>query len=189
VIKLSMKVGQAELNIEAARSDVEFVLSTFWLPLIERDAKGFIRNEESLDSPRKGKERSVSGQRRRENGSTKEAKSNDENASYENDLANGIKSHELATQLSQEIILAKADWLNKCKMVLLIAGKPAHSGTISRVLTKVGVKNSLPTISKTLSNNKGSFITGGTNPETYDFTAISRGEFIAWLKGSDVGAK
>ncbi|MEO6014330.1 MAG: hypothetical protein ABIQ30_12215 [Devosia sp.] len=176
MLKVVLKFGTAAIEVEGDKQSVDDVLTKFWVPLTLPGG--------TFTGKQAPPESSAALRKTRRPTQAKDKPTQGVSVS-EMDIANTIKSHERFGVFNKKIILVRAEWIRKCQMVILAAGVPVHSGTISRVATALGIKNTLPTISRTLSANKAQFLTTGTNPETYNFTASSRAEFDKWLNNAD----
>ena len=97
------------------------------------------------------------------------------------ELANKIKGSEYFAKIKSQILDVKADWVSKCKLVAHFANEPITSGDVQRTMNALKVKNSLPTLSRTLSNNSDKFLTKGDNPVIYTLTGAAETEFLGWL--------
>lgn len=186
-MKMKVKVGKAYLKVEGDYSEVKEIITLFWDKNLSKILDAGAMNDSVVRTVNPQPDVRAEGANNKPPKHTKPKSkaggtAGEKSSEQENIIANKIKAHEKFGNFNPKIILVSSDWIRKIQMVIYVSESSQHSGTISRVLTSVGVKNSLPTISKTLSQNKNLFITGGTSPETYDFTAASRNEFEEWLE-------
>ncbi len=134
-----------------------------------------------------GGEGSKKKQKVRKSSGTKSStpKGSDDDQKFEETLANAIKVDADFGKLNKRFIIGKAALIDRCKLILHFSEKPLSSSNILRVLTRLSVRSDLPAISKALSANKTQFITNGTSPVLYDFTAGTREEFRKKLSEAD----
>lgn len=97
------------------------------------------------------------------------------------ELANRIKSDPRFEAINSKVLSLPANWINKCKMVALIADQPITSGDVKRVLDRLRIKSNLPTLSMALSQNSADFLTEGVNPVRYVFSKSATEAFERWL--------
>ncbi|MFT4122115.1 hypothetical protein [Bradyrhizobium sp.] len=169
-VKIKLRVGVREIEVEGPRADVDALLERWW------DENGSSTKVDSTDveieAPKKKQLRSI--QRKTE--------SNTENAFDANALANQIKERQDFDRLTKKVIHAKGDRYNKVALVLWAAGEPLTSGQIHRVLDALDIRISLPNVSNTLKANMSKFLTSvqrraGGPPASYRLSGQAKVDF------------
>lgn len=192
MIKLRIKLGAAELEIEGDAEGLHTILERHWEPHVqafltsppyslsdEREENGEIETS-SVAHPKKKKSA------RGKPNSTKSGTSNSspESEAAASSLANKIKNSTNFAAVSSSLIVGNAPLLERCKLVLNEATEPLTSGEVLRALLKLGIRTDASAVSKALSNNKVQFITSG-NPIKYEMTAHTKAEFAKKLSKKD----
>lgn len=186
MLKVDIRIGKARIILEGTSEEVDSILERHWEPhaenLILHDARGSNSSEENENSSKEAKGKTKP--RARKPSSSKAAtKGSEESQKLEEELANKIKSDNNFPSINSKFITGKATVLDRCKLVIYFSEQPLTSGNIQRVLTRLNIKTSLPTVSRTLSGKSADFITSG-NPPEYKFTATARSDFETRLMDS-----
>lgn len=176
-IKIKLRNGAHEIELEGSRADVDALLEKWWSKTSsgsqDNDAKDSSRNR----NPTKSKYKSTKS---RTSTSTSDV-GFDPNA-----LANEIKQHKNFKEIEEKIVNAKGAHFNKVALILWISEKPLTSGQIHRTLQSLNVKLNLPRVSEALKSNMSKFLTSaqrrsGGPPAEYRLTAPAISEFEKWL--------
>ncbi|MCI9882011.1 MULTISPECIES: hypothetical protein [Methylobacterium] len=162
VVKIKLRSGSREIEIEASRSDVDELLAAWWIVtdhgVEEAAAK---RDELPIGAPsiippdRKPVTRKKTAAKR----SNSSAGQSNASAWDPNDLANKIKEHPNFSAVEKKVIHAENDFYNRSAFIISQADEPMSSGQVHKVLEALHVRVGLPRISTALSNNKRHFIT------------------------------
>lgn len=183
--KAQIRVGAAEIVVEGSEKEVHSILDKYWAPYAPNwrvEAGSEIAQRENQEpSKSKTKSRSVKSKPRAKQASS----ASSANLATEEALANAIKSNEKFPRINKKFIIEKPALVERCKLVIYFSREPLGSGSVLRVLTKLGIKTGAPQVSKALSNNKIQFITSGTKPVLYELTATTRHEFDSFLEAPD----
>lgn len=165
-IRLRLRNGDLEIEVEGPRKDVDELLSQFW--------------PHHSHSPTSETPASTGGSRRINNASPTTESPEDEFNPAE--IANRIREHPLHQAIETEI-LHKRDIFNKCALVLWATGYPLTSGEIAKVLENLDVRAHLPNISEAIKRNtsqltKSTARKQGSVPR-YKLTSKARSDFEA----------
>jgi hypothetical protein len=179
IVKIKLRAGVREIEIEAVRSDVDSLLERWWQEhhsLTDTEATDGDTSAPTLLKQKKKRPRSA----------LKDAVSDADGAFDPNAMANQIKEHQSFDLIAKKIVHARGDRYNKIALVLWIAEKPLTSGQIHRVLEALDVRISLPNVSDTLKANMSKFLTSvqrraGGPPANYRLSAQAKADFEKWL--------
>lgn len=182
-LKIKLKSGAREIEIEGQRADVDALLEAWWSNdgAVDR-GQATADSESPLPRSKSGK----SGKRPRL--PRKEAASENEEPEQlnANGIANQIKESERFDLITQKILHATGDYYNKAAFVCWFVNAPLTSGQVHKVLIALHVRVVLPRISEAFKKNMGSFITSGTRGVgkaiTYQLTSKARADFEKWLE-------
>jgi hypothetical protein len=175
-IKVRLRNGGREIEIEAGRTDIDELLEKWWTSASVEDLN------ESGEQPATITRKSKPARKARSASSASEPS----NAFDSNALANEIKQHKDLGLIEKKIIHVSGDSYNKIALILWIADEALTSGDIFRTLSGMDVKADLPTISKALKKNSSKFLTStqrksGGPPATYRLSAQAKSDFEKWL--------
>ena len=186
-VKIRLRSGSREIEIEASRQDVDELLATWWTAhtpaseiqgdnISEAANEGMDLGPDSSSKKRKIKKRSLAN---KTNGSTQSAPEFDYNA-----LANRIKHHPQFEAVRKKIIHNQNDLDKRAAFVISQSDVPMHSGQVKKVFEALRVKVNAPRLSEALSKNNSSYITS-PGPRSgwtlYEITARAREEVDRWL--------
>jgi hypothetical protein len=183
MMKLKIRMGSSEIELEGDSSELHEILERHWEPHIGELLSG-VHDElevtgQTPDTPRKRKSlKSSSGKTR--SAKSPASKSSDGDTGFEETVANQIKNESNFQFLNKKFIIASPPLVERCKLVLSFSTKPLTSGNVLRILTKLGVRSDASAVSKALSNNKSQFITTGT-PIVYEMTGSTQSTFAESL--------
>lgn len=185
-MRVEINVGQASIVAEGELSELQAILSEYWLPVI--DSLSAPEQQPSLP-PRQTEASSRNPSRKRK---PSRARTPDENGAQSSqldatDLANGIKQRPDFESIKNRILDVSGKWKDKCMLVAVVADAPISSGDVKRVMEVLRIKASLSTLSRTLSDNSADFLTqAGTNNSTlYTVTETAKSKFLNELKSED----
>lgn len=187
LIKVRIKRGAAEIEIEGAHAIVEAALEKWWPRLYGATTA----TDEADEGPPEPVTRIPKSQRRR----AKRAPSSGPNERPRFDptpWVNKMKEDSRFTAF-EEKVLHKSDRLNKILLVCWFVDQPLTSGEIQKILVTLGVKLSLAHVSTALSSNSSSFITTGQRqrggePIRYTLTGKAKKDFETWFQNGKPGA-
>jgi len=175
-IKIKLRDGASEIEVEAPRVEAEEILEKWWSRLTSAN-KTLRPTQPSSGVPQLAKSKSENHATKTDGNST---------AFDTNGLANSIKDHSALEKIEKKVIHVTGDYFHKVALALWSADRPLTSGQIHAVLAALQIKISLSAVSTVLDRNLTSFITsaprrsGGT-PPTYQLTAKAKAEFEKWL--------
>jgi hypothetical protein len=188
-IKVRLRAGQREIEIEGSRKDVDDLLTKFWSdswlatePLLTENGDHGVEQLEQFAKRTLGKKkrkpiRDVGG---------KSGPKAAESAFDPTAIVNRIKEDERHETFQKKIVQVRGDPYHKAAFVAWFADTPLTSGQIHKVLEGLGVKVSLPRLSGTLSENSHDLITSGKRsrggaPITYHLSSPAKTAFESWL--------
>jgi hypothetical protein len=177
MIKVHIKLGSAEIEIEGDAKGVHDILERHWEAHVEAMLSiGIVETgPEESHSVEPSQQQRPAGRKRKSSGGSKPTKSIDDKQLVES-IANKIKGLSDFNALKAKFIVGKTPIVEKAKLVLNNHDEPLGSGTVLRVLERLGVKTSAPTVSRALSENESQFITTG-NPKLYRMSGATQEEF------------
>ncbi len=175
-IKVRLRNGGREIEIEAGRADIDELLEKWWTSASIEDS------DESGEQPAKNTRKPKPARKARSASSESEPS----NSFDLNALANKIKQHKELSLIEKKIIHVSGDPYNKIALILWVADEALTSGDIFRTLGGMDVKADLPTISKALKKSSSKFLTStqrkaGGLPATYRLSAQAKSDFEKWL--------
>jgi hypothetical protein len=176
-LKIRLKAGDNEIELEGERDDVNQLLEKWW------ENRLFIGNQGSGNAKPAAKTKRVS-----KRSQPQLPKNEGEDTFDGNDLANQIKDDDRFDVFEHKVIHVSGDWYNKAAFVLWLSEHPLTSGQIRSVLQTLDVRTDLPTISRTLKDNR--FIASGQRklggqPVAYRLSAGAKSAFEKWLLAED----
>ncbi|MCA6118138.1 hypothetical protein J6524_25145 [Bradyrhizobium sp. WSM 1738] len=182
LVKIRLRSGDAEIELEGARSDVDHLLERWWQQL--GPSKG------RRESPEGG-----SGREERKASSRRPAPavptdSKTANGPDPTDVANRVKESEHFRQIERKILHAPRDLYNKAAFPLWFSDEALTSGAVHRILEALDVRIDLPSISRVMKKHSKQFLLSGKRqrggaPSAYRLTANARSEFQKWLMAED----
>lgn len=171
-MKVRIQVGQSSIELEGDSDEVETILEAYWVPTL---ASVTGQKEHEPEVAGATPVRSKGGKRPSAVASPKE-RSVDPTK-----LSNELKSRPDFLLIKQKVLDAPSDWINKCRLVAVLVDGATTSGDVHRVLNILRIKNSLPTLSRTLADHSQDFLTSGANPTKYTITEAAKTAFLTWL--------
>ncbi len=176
-VKIRLRNGEAEIEIEGPRGDVDQLLGQWW-----KASSSPQSTEPRADTPKNRRIAVATGARR----SPKAAREQLESSLDPVTVANAVKESEHFDAIEQKILHAPRDIYHKVAFVIWFAEKALTSGDVYRVLSALHVRLDLASISRTLKSNMKNLTTdkarkSGGPPATYQLTAKARSEFEKWL--------
>lgn len=181
IVKVKLRAGNREIEIEGDRTDVDELLEKWWVaaPAVDDEPAEEAQGDPKMPLKKK-KTRSI----RPANSDSATAGAAD--TFDPNGLANKIKERDDFDVIARKLIHAKGENYNKIALILWAANSPLTSGQIHRALGSLDVKIDLPTVSKTLKANMSKFLTStqrraGGPPAEYRLSAQAKSEFENWL--------
>ncbi|MBY5987633.1 hypothetical protein [Roseovarius atlanticus] len=185
-MRVEIHIGQASITAEGELAEVQVILTDYWKPVLENPViapERFQLDEEKQDHSTK------KTTRKRTSSKTKTSGESDNNTSQLNglEIANAIKERTDFGQIKAKILDVQGQWKEKCMLVAVVADSPINSGDVKRVMDALRIKSSLPTLSKTLSNNSTEFLTrnGPKNSTLYTVTGAAKDAFMTRLNETD----
>lgn len=184
-VKLRLRSGSREIEIEGARESVDDLLEKWWRP-IEPERNEGEKAEDSSD-PTPSAPRRTSRRRARSSSSQQPRRPGESNVDPSvapHVIANKVKEHDRFDQIEKKLLLADGVPAKKVALVCQVADKPLTSGQIHKVLKELGIRIGLPQVSRVLKSTD--FLTTdarklGGKPPQYSLTAKARAEFETWL--------
>lgn len=119
---------------------------------------------------------------------TKSSSNNNQTVSSKVDaktVADKIKTSSNFAKLKSNFILKDKDFLNKAKLAMFYSDDDLTTGDVERVFKELGVKVSLPSISKSVSGNLDQFFKSGDTPARFSMTAPTKVTFETYLSELD----
>ena len=177
-LKVRLKAGDNEIEVEGERSDVDQLLEKWWEDRLSTADKGRGGDPKPANRAKRASRKSK----------PQSAQNEDEDAFNANDLANQIKEDNKFDIFERKVIHVSGDWYNKAAFVLWFSAHPLTSGQIRSVLQTLDIRTGLPTISNTLKDNR--FIASGQRklggqPVAYRLSAGAKAAFEKWLFEED----
>jgi hypothetical protein len=160
-VKIRLKAGNWEIEIEGPRSDVDELLDRWWAQ----------KNREY--SP--------------PTSADKDPEDHHGASGFDpNRTANEIKQRPDLATVERKIIQAHGSYYEKIAFVLSVVDAPLTSGQIHKTLEALDIRISLPNVSSTLKRNMSKFLTSaqrrkGGEPPTYRLTAQAKSDLEKWL--------
>lgn len=169
MVELKIELPDRALSVSGTLEEVETLAARFWPALQSYEGS-------ADESPPAATGPSGRTERNRKPGKVRkpEASIQHDDALDASGIANAIKSRTDFDLINTRILLVPGQWPDKCRLVAWIAERPITSGDVKRVMEALKIKADLPTLSKALSSNSTDFLTSGTNPVRYEFTARAR---------------
>lgn len=166
-IKLRIRFGDAELEVEGAKSEVDALASDWWARVagsVAAPSPSPVSALQAPHAPRATGKTARSTSAKRSSSSSTAAQSSD--ADGDGDADGGIDSNTIANKIKNShdfdkhaaAILHARDRFAKVAFVCYSAGVPLKSGFIHKTLNALGVKISLSGVSDTLATNRNKFI-------------------------------
>ncbi|MBR0819227.1 hypothetical protein [Bradyrhizobium liaoningense] len=176
-LKVRLRSGDAEIEIEGSRGDIDQLLERWW-QLKEVQSAQPSRPNGAAKPKRKPTQHA-----------TNEANAPDSSLDV-NAIANQVKESEHFPSIEQKILHASGQRYNKVAFAIWFVNQPLTSGDIHRVLTALGVRIGLPSVSEVLKTNLKKLTTDkarkhGGAPAAYQLTAKARADFANWLLAAE----
>jgi hypothetical protein len=171
-LKVRLRSGDAEIEIEGSRGDIDQLLERWW-QLKEVSSAPPLRPNGATKPRRKPAQ------------ANNEANTLDSSLDV-NAIANQVKESEHFSSIEQKILHASGQRYNKVAFAIWFVNQPLTSGDIHRLLTALGVRIGLPAVSVALKTNMKKLTTDkarkhGGAPAAYQLTAKARADFESWL--------
>lgn len=177
-VKVRLRSGEAEIEIEGSRGDVDQLLELWWQPARINPASA--SSASNSKSTSKGKRSSPQT-------ATSTSSSEPSEATIDvNAIANRVKESEHFSAIERKILHAPRERYNKVAFPIWFADQPLTSGDIHRLLLALGVRIDLPAVSIGLKSNLKKLTTDrarkqGGAPAAYQLTSKARSDFEKWL--------
>lgn len=180
-VRVKLKSGNNEIEVEGSKTEVDQLLGIWWSRLT-----GDL--EPPSPSPKDRSPRKPHKSAKRPDTQT----ANDKNGDKKIDavqLANSIKERSDFKAL-QTHVLHKKDMYNKIALICLQADGHLTSGDITRVFRELDLKGSLGNVSTCLKTNSAKFVTTGSRRAggeiaRYKLTSHAKAEFEEWLTNEE----
>jgi hypothetical protein len=179
-IKLKLRAGDREIEVEGSRAEIDEILKTWW----------YSTPAEATPISRPRAARGNQSRLRRTEGTSQGSKANGgDNARDAFDfhgIAMSMKEDPRFSTFENEILHGMDQW-RKVELVLWYVDRPLTSGQIHKILDSLDIKTTLPALSTVLKRKGMNLISnqqrraGGT-PPTYRLTSQAKNEFEKWLK-------
>ncbi len=186
-LKIRLKNGTREIELEGPKEDVAEFLEKWWTPEAQsnEDEDTTIVRDSSSHNSKRTKKRKTS---RESSGGIAADKPSDPDRDP-NKIANDVKQDAKFSVIEQRIILAPGDIYNKVAFICWFVGRPLTSGDIYRALVALSIKIDLPRVSNILKKNMSNFLTSskrisGGKPAEYTLSAKAKSDFETWLSSS-----
>lgn len=176
-IKVKIKVGNAEIEAEGPKADVEGILQVWWSSLEQRSPHSdSAPHEQAVDraSPKRSPPKKSNAPSSDDDATNGEFKFDPTQA------ANQIKQHQ-SFRAFRDRILHGTNRYNKVALVFYLLEEPLTSGDVDRVLSALGVKIGVGNVSTIIGKHSGDFMNssprkaGGAAPK-YRLTSHARSE-------------
>lgn len=181
VVKLKLKDGSREIELEGPIGDVDKLLVKWWGEAPEGSPAGLggQRKPPAAARARNARRSPVAGSGTPPDGSFDA-----------NEIANRVKDSQDFGAVERRILHVDGDAFHKVAFPIWFVNQPLTSGAIHKILGALHVKISLPGVSKALERNIKNFTTSkrreqGGPPAAYQLTAKARAEFETWLRSSN----
>ncbi|WP_076833702.1 MULTISPECIES: hypothetical protein [Bradyrhizobium] len=176
-LKVRLRSGDAEIEIEGSRGDVDQLLERWW-QLKAASSAPPARVNGAAKTRRKPSQRANS-----------EADTLDGSLDV-NAIANQVKENEHFSEIEQKILHASGQRYNKVAFAIWFVNQPLTSGDIHRLLSALGVRITLSAVSVVLKSNMKKLTTDrarsrGGAPAAYQLTAKARADFESWLLAAE----
>jgi len=187
LVRVNLVTGNSSIEVDGSIEEVLQILETYWAPTGEEIAEGAEPKGTPIQDHETASTRKPAKKRTRSTGSKGASgrKSGESDNFDEHDFANKLKTHPLFANMQRKALNLKGKWIEKGKCICLVAEEPIHTGHVRRVLQALKLQASAPRLSEAFSRNNSEFLTSGSNPVLYEFTAPAREEFEKWLEQSD----
>lgn len=186
-MKVRIKFGNAEIEVEGAKTDVEAVLGTWWLNISEKDAGAVDEAELHLDGQDAVPKRQATKRSTKKSPATSGSAAIDEKFDA-NGFANRVKQAPGFPRF-REAVLHGTSAYDKVALMCYLSDEPLTSGDIQRTLNALGVKMSIPNVSNLLAKRSSDFMNsvprklGGTVAR-YQLTSHAKAKFEATLNAT-----
>lgn len=185
MIKVRIQRGQLSIDVEGSFSEVDTVLTRYWLPVVVEPEEDDEVPDPGPSSESEKSKKTRSQKARPKRVATAGGDSGPKNSIDPEQIANGIKTHAQFSAIKTKILDEPGDWINKCRLIALLAEEPITSGDVQRSLNVLRIRSALSTLSTTLSSNSTEFLTTGSNPVKYRMTSSAESAFKKWLTDGD----
>lgn len=187
-VKVRLKAGSREIEVEGSLDEVKGLLTEWWKPTgsgAEPDEADEADGDEAEGKKRapKARKKTPRSKAPAASGGTADAGGMDVTA-----FANSVKSSKLFPKIEQKIILGSANNYQKLAFVQWFLKEPITTGEAQKALTALRMRIALPRLSEALSRNSTNFLSvnvGGK--QKYELTSLAVSEFEKWFN-ADAGA-
>lgn len=183
-VKVRLRSGGREIEIEGPRTDVDDLLEKWWVPSEQpaEEDDGDENGTRDPPTPNKAKRR-----RSRSRSSERRHSEGDDSSVDSQNIANSIKEDSRFPTFEKKILHLR-DRYNKVALVVWHAGIPLTSGDIHKTLKALLVRINLAHVSNTLTSNK--FLPDrararGGPPTRYVLTGAAKAAFESWLTADE----
>ena len=178
MIKVHIKLGSAEIDIEGDPKGVHDILERHWEPHVSALISGTSGSEVSIDVIQEPNDAAPPAAKRRKRTQSKtfQTPGKSDDSALEEEIANKIKASPSYEHIKKKFIIEKASLVDRAKLVMSFHDSGLTSGNVLRVLEKMGVRTDAPAVSKALSANKGEFLTSGS-PTRYKMSGATEASF------------
>lgn len=177
-VKVRLKVGSNEIEIEAARKDVDELLAEWWIKCVESDDKHDVNASRGLTPPTKRRS-TQRGSRQATVGAPEGRAVFDVQPTI-----NEMREHKEHDMWESRVLHSKSA-INKIKLVCWFCKKNLTTGEIQKILAGLGVKIGLPNVSNAIKAQLSDFLQDGARTKgavvRYRLTGRAEKEFERWL--------
>jgi len=179
VIKLRLKDGEREIEVEGVKEDIDSILDRWWLggAFLPDDIRD--QGENRVTPPAKKK----TPRRARKVAKEKKETPPQSPELEPHAVANRVKEDERFDRIQKKILHVAADYIHKAAFVLWFVNKPLSSGQVHKILQALDIRVGQPRVSEALKDH--SFIASGQRARgvsvEYRLTARAKAEFEQWL--------
>lgn len=184
MIKLRLRHGNREIEVEGSRNDVDELLNVWWAVKTTDDGGDGDDGDDEVEA---------SAVRRSRNGRKKSRSPSmppsGNGAKFDSQpLVNAMRENQQYDLWETKVLHAK-DALAKVKLVCWYAKQPLTSGDIHRVLGGLDVRISLPRVSEAIKRGISNFTQDGARVNgaivRYKLTGKAEKDFQLWLNGNE----
>jgi hypothetical protein len=190
-VKLRLKAGSREIEVEGSLADVTTLLAQWWKPAGGTDSADEDEGDRAGEgNGATGKVRAARPRKKAPRARPPAAPSGsatDANGIDTTVFANDVKSSPLFPKIEQKIILGNASNFQKFAFVQWFLKRPITSGDAQKALTALRMRIALPRLSEAISRNSTSLLTVNVGGKVkYELTSLAIADFEKWFN-ADAG--
>lgn len=182
MIKLHIKVGTSEIQLEGKIDEVEKILSKHWEPYVETIIS--TAPQAIIETPSKPQPQAKTRPRKTAKSRSEPETKDGKRIGYQN-LANTIKGHKLSEELLKHAINSTASPIHRIKGILFALEAPLSVGDIHEIQLELKMKADRGNILKTFNKSMADFLKSGEKPVKFEMTQKATDDFAVWLNKDD----